>query len=240
MEKYGLDKNKVNVSDNQTTGRIISGNRDNYKAITQSGEITAEISDSFKYKINSMSDYPVVGDFVLIESKKGFYYINEILSRKNQLVKKGAWDANYDCPIAANIDTVFILTDSDTENLKAYMSISSNINAETIILFNRDNSISEKELDNIMDITKGLKVIISSDISKEKNKILSLIHEGQTVVFLGPEHYKAKIVSEMFDSINLENPLTLLPNEAVLINTPEMRELGIEGFNITKKFADIR
>ena len=239
MEKYGLDNNKVKVSDNQAIGRIISGNRDNYKAITQSGEITAEISDSFKYKINSMSDYPVVGDFVLIESKNGFYYISDILNRKNQLMKKGAWDANYDCLIAANIDIVFILTDSDTENLKAYMSISSNINAETIILFNRDNSTSEKKLDNIMDITKGLKVIISSDISKEKNKISDLMHEGETVVFLGPEHYKAKIVSEMFDSINLENPLTLLPNGAVLINTPEMRELGIEGFNITKKFADI-
>ncbi|WP_313343569.1 GTPase RsgA [Sedimentibacter sp.] len=242
MEKYGLDSKNINISNNQTIGRIISRNHNTYKAITESGEINAEISDSFKYKLGTMSDYPVVGDFVIIETQKGFNYISKIINRKNQLVRKGEWYANSDYLIAANIDTIFILMslDSHIEKLKAYISISSNINVEIIVILNKYESIPEKILDEVKDITKGMNVIISSDISKEKAKIKSFMHEGKTTVFLGPEHDKAKMVNKLFDNINLENQLTLLSGGCILINTPEMRELGIESFHITEKFADIR
>lgn len=244
MEKYGIDSKNINISGNQTIGRIVSRSHDTYKAITETGEINTEISDSFKYEVKTMSDYPVVGDFVIIDIKKGFNYISEIINRKNQLMRKGKWDANSDDLIASNIDTIFVLmslnNDFHTEKLKAYISISSNINAETIVILNKGDLIPEKTLDEAKDVTKGMKVIISSDISKEKNKIKDFIHEGKTVVFLGTEHDKIKLINKLFDNINLENQLTLLPGGGILINTPEMRELGIEGFHITEKFADIR
>lgn len=240
IDKYGALSESINISHNQTAGRIISKLHNTYKVIINSGEINAEISDSFKYKTENISDYPVVGDFVIVEEQKGFHYISGIIPRKNQLVKKGAWDANSDYPVAANIDTILILTNLHTERLKAYINISSNINAETVIILIRDESATQKTPDEIKDITKGMNVIISSDILKDKNNITSFIHKGKTVVFLGPEHYKAKMVNKLFDDIGLENQLTLLPGGAILINTPEMRELGIESFHIEQKFADIR
>lgn len=245
MERFGFDRQNIDVSENESIGRIISRSHDIYKAITNSGEINAEISKSLKFDAKTLADYPVSGDFVKIKTINGFNFITQIINRKNQLMRKGEWDANSDYLIASNIDTIFIMLSLDndfhTEKLKAYISIASNLNTETIVVLNNNNSdIPDNIIDEINDLTKDMNVITSSDISKEKSKIQSYIKEGQTVIFIGPEHDKAKMVNKLFENINLENQLTLLSGGGILINTPEMRELGIESFHIAEKFADIR
>ena len=38
-----------------------------YKVITEAGEITAEISGKFRYYVTVLSQYPAVGDFVMVD-----------------------------------------------------------------------------------------------------------------------------------------------------------------------------
>ncbi len=237
MKKYGFNSQNIKIINNENVGRVIAKSNNTYIIITNSSEVKAEIS-------NNLTEYPVIGDFVNIETKNSINYISKIINRKNKLIRKGEWDANSDYVIAANIDIVFIMisltNDFHTEKLKAYISIAENLNTETIVVLNKFKSdIPINIINEINDLTKDMKVIKSSDISKEKAKIKGCIHDGQTVIFIGPEHDKIKMINELFENVNLINQLSLLPDGGILIDTPEMRELGIENINILSKFADI-
>lgn len=251
MKKYGLVKKyytESNLSDKQKIGRIISKEAENYKVVTELGTTAAEVSDRFKYEAIKPEDYPVVGDFVLIEinPKPMYSTIHQILKRKNTLMRNGEWDANCNHAVAANIDTIFIClnlnNDFNIEKLQAYINIVSKINSEQVIVLTECDSFNNIDniLNKVKEHTKGMDVIVTSDMYSDGCKsVKSYIQEGKTVAFIGPEHDKAKMVNKLLGNINFENNLVLLPDGGVLINTPEMRELGIESINITKKFVDI-
>lgn len=249
MKKYGLTKKYKNefLADKQKVGRIISRDNENYKVITEYGILAAEVSNKLKYEAKSLSDYPVVGDFVTVENDNNQLNstIIEISERKNYLIRKGEWDVNYDHIIAANIDTVFIClslnNDFNIQKLKAYINIALNCKAETVIVLTECDSFTN--IDNILkevqEQTKEMEVIVTSDMDSDNYKsVKNFIKEGKTSVFIGPEHAKSKIVNKILGDIHFENQLVLINGGGIIINTPEMRELGIESENITKKFVD--
>lgn len=251
MKKYGLVKkyyNDSNLSYTQRIGRIISRKNENYKVITEIGIIEAEVSDNFKYQAKTLSDYPVVGDFVILDiNQDGFNSsILQILKRKNELMRKGEWDVNYDHIVASNIDTIFIClslkNDFNTLKLQAYISIASKCKTESVLVLTDCDSFDNIDsiLNNIKEYTNKMDVIITSDMDQDGFKsVKNYIHEGKTIVFIGPEHDKVRMVNKLLRDICFENDLILLPGGGVLINTPEMRELGIESENTTKKFAEL-
>ncbi len=252
MKKYGLIKkyyNESTLSDKQKIGRIISKESENYKVITELGVTAAEVSGKFKYEATTPADYPVVGDFVVVEfnQQTADSTIQQILKRKNALIRKGEWDVNFDHVVAANIDTIFICLkldiDFNIEKLQAYISIASKINSEQVVVLTECDSFSNIDiiLNEVKEHTKGMDVIVTSGMDGDGcRSVKSYIHEGKTIAFIGPEHDKIKIIDKLLGDINLKNDLVLLSGGGVLINTPEMRELGIESVNTTKKFADIR
>lgn len=46
--------------------RVISQERDLYRVKSEKGEIFAEVSGKFRYETGTVSDYPAVGDYVLV------------------------------------------------------------------------------------------------------------------------------------------------------------------------------
>lgn len=246
MKKYGLVKSFISesfLSDNQKIGRIISRDNENYKVVTECGIATAEISDRFKFNANSLLEYPVVGDFVIVEvNQDGFNStIFEILKRKNVLTRKGEWDVNYDHITAANIDTIFIClslnNDFNIQKLKAYISIALSCNAEPVVILSECDSFLNIDsiLSDVRNETKGMEVIVTSAMDRDNCKsVKNYITEGKTAVFIGPEHDKVKIVNKVLGDVCFEHNLLLLKGGGIIINTPEMRELGIESINITK------
>lgn len=251
MKKYGLVEKytgELFLSHNQKIGRIISRDNENYKVVTEFGILESEISESLKFKSKSLLEYPVVGDFVIIEIMKDKFNstIQKILKRKNTLVRKGEWDVNYDHIVAANVDTIFIClslnNDFNIQKLKAYISIASHCNAEpVVILSDYDSFINiDRILNEVKTHAKDMEVIVTSHMGSDSFKsVKNYIVNGKTAVFIGPEHDKSKIVNKILGDVHFENELLLLEGGGIIINTPEMRELGIESINITKKFADI-
>jgi ribosome biogenesis GTPase len=249
IKKYGLIKKIKNehLTDKQKVGRIISRNNENYRIITECGILAAEVSNKLKYEAKSLSDYPVVGDFVIVEIENNLYNstIIEISERKNSLIRKGEWDVNYDHIVASNIDTVFVClslnNDFNIQKLKAYISIALNCNAESVIILSECDSFSNIDnlLNEVRKYTSGMEVIITSDMDSDSYKsVKNFIKEGKTAVFIGPEHDKSKIVNKILGEVHFEDELVLIKGGGIIINTPEMRELGIESENITKKFVD--
>lgn len=251
MKKYGLTKryyNESDVSHNQKVGRIVQKTKDTYKVITNTGTLAAEISDRFEYGAGKLAEYPVVGDFVIVEiNQQGFNStVLRILKRKNELMRKGEWEVNYDHIVASNIDTIFICisldNDFNTEKLKTYISIATKCKAEPVLVLTECDSFNNIDsiLNNIKEHTQEMDVIVTSRMDKDDCKsVKDYIQDGKTVVFTGPEHDKIRMINKLFRDIHFENDLVLLPEGGVLINTPEMRELGIISSNTTKKFAEL-
>jgi len=152
---------------------------------------------------------------------------------------------NYDHIIASNIDTVFVCLSLNNhfniQKLKAYISIALKCNTESVVILSECDSFSNIDnlLNEVREHTRGMEVIITSDMDSDSYKsVKNFIKEGKTAVFIGPEHDKSKIVNKILGDVHFEDELVLIKGGGIIINTPEMRELGIESENITKKFVD--
>ncbi|TLM81324.1 MAG: ribosome small subunit-dependent GTPase, partial [Actinobacteria bacterium] len=79
--------------DNLHLARVSVQHRDMYKVITECGEIQARVSGKLSYSASGSADYPVVGDWVLvdrIDDKCGNAIISYILTRKSCFERKAA------------------------------------------------------------------------------------------------------------------------------------------------------
>ena len=114
MENLGLAetfKQESSVYKDLFIGRISSQYKDLYKVMTEKGELLAEISGKFRFDVRVLSDYPAVGDFVMLDrldSTNGNAIIHHVLTRKSIFERKAAGTSNDVQIVATNIDTVFI------------------------------------------------------------------------------------------------------------------------------------
>ncbi|MGN1132248.1 MAG: GTPase RsgA [Ruminococcus sp.] len=110
-------------------GRILSQEKGLYRLISEKGEQSAVASGKLRYNAKSASDFPAVGDFILIDcnNMQGHAVIHNILPRKSVFIRKAAGTAHTEQIVAANIDTVFICmslnNDFNIRRLERYLSV---------------------------------------------------------------------------------------------------------------------
>jgi ribosome biogenesis GTPase len=87
LSNYGLNEYYLNESalyPNLHIARITEQHREQYKLITENGELTAVVSGKLAYHANGRADFPAVGDCVMIDRVDGnsaHAVIHHILSR---------------------------------------------------------------------------------------------------------------------------------------------------------------
>ena len=132
MKQYGLNDRFLTLSGmhpEYTVGRITSQEKGLYQLITNNGEKWAEVSGKFRYNAAIMSDYPAVGDFVMVDWNEhgGNAVIHHVLHRKSCVLRKAAGNALQEQVIAANIDTIFLCmslnNDFNLRRMERYLSI---------------------------------------------------------------------------------------------------------------------
>ncbi len=107
MKKLGLSQRFITESTLYTglyIGRVISQYKDLYKIATENGELAAEISGKFRFTVKFLSDYPEVGDFVMLdrnENTSGNAIIHHVLTRKSAFIRKAAGTSNNEQIVAA-------------------------------------------------------------------------------------------------------------------------------------------
>ena len=70
MKNLGLTEDWIQESKQYKDffiGRVSTQSKNLFKVITENGEIIAEISGKFHYHIKNHSQYPAVGDFVMVD-----------------------------------------------------------------------------------------------------------------------------------------------------------------------------
>ena len=109
IKRYGFSEvfsSNILQANHLEPARVLSQEKGFYRIITNKGEKLAEISGKFRFQATVSSDYPAVGDFVLVNwNESGSSAIIEsLLPRKSAFIRKAAGEPQQEQVVATNID----------------------------------------------------------------------------------------------------------------------------------------
>jgi len=269
MTNLGLSQRFITESSLYTklyVGRVVSQYKDLYKVATEKGEVAAEIAGKLRFAARTASDYPAVGDFVMLdrdEDSGGNAIIHHILTRKSVFIRKAAGTANAEQVVAANIDTVFICmslnNDYNLRRIERYLGIAWDSGALPVIVLTKADLCANaaEKLRELDEVACGVDVLVTSSLEEDGvEAVKPYLTAGRTIAFIGSSGVgKSTLINRLMGSNIMETKglrnddkgrhtttrreLLVLPGGGVVIDTPGMRELGIESADLAKAFADI-
>ena len=122
-----------------------------YLTYCEQGELRAEVSGKFRHRTLSRSSFPKVGDWavVTVRPEEGKATIHALLPRKNSFSRKVAGEDTEEQIVAANIDTVFIVSgldgDFNLRRIERYLSLTWNSETNSVIVLNKTDICPEVE-----------------------------------------------------------------------------------------------
>jgi len=271
MSTYGLNSRfaalKTLYDEKYIIGRILSQEKGVYRVICEEGDFSAEVSGKFRYHATTASDYPAVGDFVMLDTGEydGRAIIHHVLPRKSSFVRKAAGESRQDQVVAANIDTVFLCMslnqDFNLRRLERYLSIGWDSGAFPVVVLTKSDLCEDitHALSQVESIALGVDVVVTTALEESGiSQVRPYITEGKTVAFIGSSGVgKSTLINRLLGEEKLltnglrnddkgrhtttHRELFLLSNGGMVIDTPGMRELGMwdSGDGIDRTFSDI-
>ena len=236
-----------------------------YKLYTERGEILAEITGRMHYN----NQFPAVGDWVVIDlqDNEDKAIIHKILPRKSKFSRGAAGADNKEQIVAANIDTVFIVTslnqDFNLRRLERYLTIAWNSGAKPVIVLSKADLCEKPEAkkDEVETVALGVPIhIVSALNGLGLIELRKHLKRGETAALLGSSGVgKSTIINQFIGSEKMEvnqirvsdgkgkhttthRELIVLEAGGIVIDTPGMREIQLwedsQGFN--ESFEDIK
>ena len=248
--------------------RVIKQLRDLSLLAGERGELSGEVSGKFRHEALDRSAYPVVGDWVAMEPYAGdAAVIHAILPRRGAFARKAAGEAVEAQVVAANIDTVFLVSGLDGDlslrRIERYLAAAWESGAAPVILLNKADLRPDLEevLGEVALVARGAPVVALSALEGGGiDALRPYLAPRRTVALLGSSGVgKSTLINrllgeERFRTAEVSDPeagrgrhttttreLVVLPGGALLIDTPGMRELqpwtGDDGLD--RPFSDI-
>lgn len=253
-------------SSNVVPGRVIAHDKNLYQVGTAERDLLAEIGGRFRYQVITGSDYPVVGDFVLLDNvtdADGPAIIQQVMSRKGLFERKAAGKTQDSQALAANVDLAFICmalnSDYNLRRLERYLALVWAGGAIPVVVLTKADLCPDLEnrIAEVKATAPGVDVLVTSGLTEDGYKpITSYLESGKTYVFLGSSGVgKSTLINRLLGSEQIKTreirkdgkgkhtttrrELILIPGGGAVIDTPGMRELGLESADLAKAFSDI-
>lgn len=247
-------------------GRILSQAKGLYRVAAESGELNAAVSGRFRFAAECPSDFPAVGDFVMLDRASGGSgdaVIHRVLARKSAFVRRAAGTANGEQVVAANIDTAFICmslnNDFNPRRLERYLAIGWDSGAVPVAVLTKADLCGELEsrLAEAAAVCPGVDVVVTSAVHADGyGGLARYLPPGGTVAFIGSSGVgKSTLINRLIGAERLgtgglsnddrgrhtttRRELFMLDSGAMVIDTPGMREVGLESADLSRAFADI-
>ena len=250
--------------------RVVSELKNSYRVYSQYGALSAKISGKMRYEVEVRDQYPAVGDWVVVklEPNKRKGVIQAILPRKSKFSRKVAGARTEEQVVAANVDTVFIVSGLDggrnfnLRRIERYITLARNSGAAPVAILNKMDMCPDIDvfIRSIEPIAQGGPVHPVS--AKERIGLDALgryLTRGKTVAFLGPSGVgKSTIINALLGverqetgeiresdrrgrHITTRRELILLPSGGAVIDTPGMREIQLwaDENDLREAFQDI-
>ena len=244
----------VHASADVAPARVILEHTHIYRVMSEAGESLARVSGRLRHRAATRSDFPAVGDWVALQPAKdsGDARIVAVLPRHSRFSRRAAGDPTEEQVVAANVDTVFLVTgldgDFNLRRIERYLLVASESGASPVIVLNKadvpDDAASMAA--EVRAIAGAIPVhVVSCQVAGDVDVLKQYLGPGQTAALLGMSGVgKSTIVNRLIGHDLLRTrevrewdnrgrhtstarQLIVLPESGVLIDTPGMRELQL-------------
>jgi ribosome biogenesis GTPase len=240
-----------------------------FEVTGETGARLGECSGKLAHASHTAADYPAIGDWVAITPQPGDdtrAVIHAILPRRTKFSRKAAGDQDVEQVVAANVDTVFLVSALDgnyhLHRTERYLAAAWASGAQPVVLLNKADLN-----DDTADISRELAVIgrdvpvfvVSAQTRRGLKALAPYLLPGRTVALLGSSGVgkstlinrlvgdKVQDTQEVREADNkgrhttTQRELIVAPSGVIVIDTPGMRELqpwdALAG--IDAAFADV-
>ena len=248
--------------------RVTQEHKHAYRVLNEAGEWLATVSGRYSYGAFFNSDYPAVGDWVLVEKIPGEdkAIIHELFKRKSQFSRKIAGQEIEEQIVAANVDIVLLVMslneDFNLRRLERYLVAGWDSGAKPVIVLTKADLSDDVEryVKEVESIAIGVEIFVTSCYTRRGlAEVRELFKEGVTGAILGSSGAgKSSLTNALIGEGKMEvssireddakgrhttthRELIYLPHGGCIIDTPGMRELQLwnQGDHLSTGFQDI-
>lgn len=251
-------------------GRVVVEHRSSYRVAAEAGEMAAEVGGKLRRSATGRIDFPAVGDFVAVTPAggNGPRKIQWLLPRRTAFIRQAVGERTEEQVVAANIDTVFIISaldnDFNVRRLERYLTLAWESGAQPVILLNKADLCSAEllpvRLAEVERIALNVPTHHLSALTANGMEALApYLLPGQTICMLGSSGVGKSTLINLLLGQQLQTTqevrpgddrgkhttthreLFVLPGGAMMIDTPGMRELRLWGAadGLETTFSDI-
>jgi ribosome biogenesis GTPase len=247
--------------DNCIPARVSAQHRGGYDVLTERGELRVRLAGRLRHEAASAADLPAVGDWVALREEA----VHAVLPRRSAFTRKAAWSPTEAQVLAANLDTVFVVSgldgDFNLRRLERYLTLAWESGATPALVLTKADlcedvggSLLEAE-----QVAFGVPAHVVSNVTGEGLDELSpYLAPAKTVALLGSSGVGKSTLANRLLGAELQatkeiaedgrgrhtttsRQLLRLPGGALLVDTPGLREIQLwdadEG--IEEAFADV-
>jgi ribosome biogenesis GTPase len=255
--------------ENALPARVVALHRGCWRLAGDFGECTAEEAGKLRLAAEEGADWPAVGDWVAADIRNaegGRALIQEVLPRRSQFVRKTPGKKIAEQVIAANVDTMLLVSgldgDFNPRRVERYLAQCWESGAKPVVVLNKADACADvQEKAAAMEkIALGAAVcVVSAKTGRGLAELEPFFRPGKTLAMLGSSGVGKSTmanrllgkalqkVQEVRESdsrgrhTTTARQLFVLPGGALLMDTPGLRELQLWDADdgLAKTFADI-
>jgi ribosome biogenesis GTPase len=248
-------------------GRVALEHQKIYRVSTAGGDVLARVRGRLRHQADRRDQFPAVGDWVAIARPAGGdgdAAIEAVLPRRSRFSRKVAGETTEAQVVAANIDTVFLVSgldhDFNLRRIERYLTTAWDGGARPVIVLNKADLVDDlgAVIAQVETVASGAPIhAMSSKTGAGVEALQAYLGPGQTGAFLGSSGVgKSTLVNRLMgderqrtadvrasDSrgrhTTTHRELLELPGGGLLIDTPGMREMQLWEGRLEDAFADI-
>lgn len=248
--------------------RVVREHRELYQVDGDHGELSARVSGRMRHNAEARSDFPAVGDWVALEPRidEGQATIHAVLPRRSSFSRKVAWHRTEEQVVAANVDTVFLVSDLDRDfnlrRMERYLTVAWESGARPVVVLNKADLCPDPgpSVEEAQSVAFGVPIhAVSATQGQGLDAVRSYLGPGTTTALLGSSGVgKSTLINGLLGADALRvgavreddgrgrhvttwRELVVIPGGGVIIDTPGMRELQLwaDDRTIESSFEDI-
>jgi ribosome biogenesis GTPase / thiamine phosphate phosphatase len=250
--------------DNLIPARVAAQHRGSFVVWSEAGDLRAKAAGRLFYAHDVGALLPAVGDWVAVARPDGDNTtITAILERRSAFVRKQAGNSSQEQVLAANVDAAFLLAGLDDDfslrRLERYIATAWESGAEPIVVLTKADlspdvaaAVFEVEI-----VAIGVPVHPISNVTGEGlDAVEAHLRPGRTVVLLGSSGVgKSTLLNRLAGTelmrtaalaadgtgrhTTTHRELVRLPEGALVIDTPGLRELQFWEGDLSAAFEDL-